>query len=68
MSVILQMAEAHLQTVQKAIIDLQNQKNSIDQEIAKLTEYLKKGVDELNKNKPQPEESTTSNVKHYLGD
>lgn len=67
MSTILQMAEAHLQTVQKAINDLQNQKNSIDQEISKLTDYLKRGVEELNKNKPEPE-STSKEVKHYLGD
>lgn len=67
MSTILQMAEAHLQTVQKAINDLQNQKNSIDQEISKLTDYLKRGVEELNKNKPE-QENVSKEVKHYLGD
>lgn len=46
---IAEMAEAHLQTVAKAIVDLQNQKNAIDQEIKKLNDYLQVGRDELNK-------------------
>ena len=44
---ILEMAKAHLNSVQKAIVDLENQKNNIDQEINKLTEYLKQGMKEL---------------------
>lgn len=46
---VLEMAEAHLQTVAKAIVDLQNQKNAIDQEINKLNEYLRLGREEVNK-------------------
>ena len=58
---IVEMAEAHLQTVAKAIIDLQNQKNMIDQEIKKLSDYLQAGKEELVKtNEPVD--------KHYLGE
>jgi hypothetical protein len=46
---VLEMAEAHLNTVAKAIVDLQNQKNAVEQEINKLNEYLHLGRDELNK-------------------
>jgi hypothetical protein len=46
---VLEMAEAHLNTVAKAIVDLQNQKNAVEQEINKLNEYLQLGRDELNK-------------------
>lgn len=46
---IIEMAEAHLQTVAKAIIDLQNQRNALDQEIKKLNEYLQVGKEELAK-------------------
>lgn len=46
---IVEMAEAHLQTVAKAIIDLQNQRNAIDQEIKKLNDYLQAGKEELTK-------------------
>lgn len=38
-----QMAEAHLQSVEKAIIDLENQVQNMYQEIKKLKEYLEKG-------------------------
>lgn len=44
---IVEMAEAHLQTVAKAIIDLQNQRNALDQEIKKLNDYLQAGKEEL---------------------
>ena len=37
------MASAHLQTVQKAIVDLEQQSQNIFQEIKKLQEYLEKG-------------------------
>jgi len=46
---VLEMAEAHLNTVAKAIVDLQNQKNAIEQEINKLNEYLHLGRDEVTK-------------------
>jgi len=46
---VLEMAEAHLQTVAKAIVDLNNQKNAIEQEINKLNEYLHLGREEVNK-------------------
>ena len=39
-----EMAQAHLNTIQKAIVDLQNQKVTIDNEIVRLTEYLQQGV------------------------
>ncbi len=41
------MAKAHLSSVQKAIIDLQTQKDNVESEIVKLTEYLKVGLQEL---------------------
>lgn len=41
------MAEAHLTNVQKAIMDLQNQRSKIDEEIRKLSDYLQNGVDVL---------------------
>lgn len=44
---VLEMAEAHLQTVAKAINDLNNQKNAIEQEINKLNEYLQLGRDSV---------------------
>jgi predicted nucleic acid-binding Zn-ribbon protein len=46
---VLEMAEAHLNTVAKAIVDLQNQKNAIEQEINKLNEYLQLGREEVTK-------------------
>lgn len=42
-----EMAEAHLTNVQKAIMDLQNQRSKIDEEIRKLSDYLQNGVDVL---------------------
>jgi len=44
------MAKAHLSSVQKAIIDLQTQKDNVENEIVKLTEYLKVGLQELESN------------------
>ena len=41
------MAKAHLSSVQKAIVDLQTQRENVDAEINKLTEYLKNGLQEL---------------------
>ena len=38
-----EMAQAHLVTIQKAIVDLQNKKQSIENEILKLTDYLEQG-------------------------
>lgn len=51
-----EMAEAHLTNVQKAIMDLQNQRNKIDEEIKKLTDYLQSGVDVLNNEKQKLEQ------------
>lgn len=48
MEKIIQMAEAHLQNVNKAISDLILQRNNIDQEIQKLKEYLEEGIKEVN--------------------
>jgi len=42
------MAKAHLANVQKAIGDLEKQKENIQQEIDKLSEYFSKGLEELN--------------------
>jgi predicted nucleic acid-binding Zn-ribbon protein len=42
------MAKAHLSNVQKAIGDLEKQKENIQQEIDKLSEYFSKGLEELN--------------------
>jgi len=42
-----EMAVAHLQTVQQSINELENQKNLIDQEILRLTEYLKAGQETI---------------------
>jgi prefoldin subunit 5 len=47
MDKIIQMAEAHLQSVNKAISDLQSQRENIDQEIDKLKQYLEKGLEEV---------------------
>ena len=42
------MAKAHLSNVQKAIGDLEKQKENIQQEIDKLSEYFSKGLEKLN--------------------
>ena len=38
-----EMAQAHLNTIQQAIAELENQKVTIDNEILRLTEYLEQG-------------------------
>jgi len=43
-----EMAEAHLKNVQNQLGELQNQKTRIETEIQQLTEYLQRGVNELN--------------------
>ena len=45
------MAEAHLNTVQKAVEDLENQIQSMYNEIRKLQEYLEKGREVINASK-----------------
>jgi predicted nucleic acid-binding Zn-ribbon protein len=45
------MASAHLQTVQKAIADLEQQSQNIFQEIKKLQEYLEKGQEVISSQK-----------------
>ena len=49
MPTIFEMAQAHLSNVQKAMTDLQAQKNNVEQEIAKLTAYFEEGLVELKK-------------------
>lgn len=49
MPTIFEMAHAHLSNIQKAITDLQSQKNNVEQEIAKLTSYFEEGLVELKK-------------------
>ena len=44
------MAKAHLNSVQKAIVELDNQKSNVEQEIQKLSEYLSNGIKELESN------------------
>lgn len=56
-----EMAKAHLQTVQKAIVDLQNQRTNIEEEIKKLTEYLKNGLEQLESG--QTEDKASSETK-----
>tara|TARA_B100002019_G_C21024308_1_gene476424 strand:- start:35 stop:220 length:186 start_codon:yes stop_codon:yes gene_type:complete len=56
MATVKEMAQAHLVTVQRTIQDLQQQKTNIDQEIEKLTQYLKESAGELEK------ETNTSSV------
>jgi len=41
------MSKAHLTQVQKTIVDLQTQQKNIEQEISKLTDYLKSGLSTL---------------------
>jgi hypothetical protein len=43
-----EMAEAHLVNVENQIQQLQQQKGTIDVEIARLTAYLEEGAQELN--------------------
>jgi prefoldin subunit 5 len=38
-----EMAQAHLTTIQKAIDELNNQKQTIENEILRLTDYLEQG-------------------------
>jgi hypothetical protein len=52
-----EMAEAHLTNVQKAIIDLQNQRSKIDEEIKRLTDYLQGGIDVLKVEKQKLEQT-----------
>ena len=52
---VIEMARAHLGNVQKAIADLEQQKNNIQEEINKLTTYLANGMKEIEKNSPKPE-------------
>jgi hypothetical protein len=42
-----EMSKAHLTQVQKTIVELQNQQKNIEQEILKLTDYLKSGLSTL---------------------
>jgi hypothetical protein len=48
---IVEMAQAHLQTVQQSINELENQKKLIDQEIARLLDYVKAGQEALDRNR-----------------
>jgi hypothetical protein len=41
------MADAHLQNIQSIINDLEKQKENLTQEINKLNEYLRNGIDNL---------------------
>ncbi len=39
------MAKAHLDSVKNAIVDLENRKVAIDEEIKKLTDYVQQGTE-----------------------
>ena len=43
-----EMAQAHLTTIKKAIDDLNNQKQTIEKEILRLTDYLEQGIALIN--------------------
>jgi chaperonin cofactor prefoldin len=49
-----QMAEAHLLNVQREVSNLQQQKQKVDAEIEKLTNYFNEGVKVLNESKAAP--------------
>lgn len=48
MDKVIKMAESHLQSVHKAINDLESQRENINQEIDQLKQYLAKGLEEVN--------------------
>jgi hypothetical protein len=52
-----EMAEAHLTNVQKAIIDLQNQRSKVDEEIKRLNDYLQGGIEVLKVEKQKLEQT-----------
>tara|TARA_R100000152_G_C6775833_1_gene204520 strand:- start:1494 stop:1709 length:216 start_codon:yes stop_codon:yes gene_type:complete len=62
-----EMAQAHLETVQKAIVELQNQKQAIDNEILKLTDYLEKGHALINERINSTSTATVSDSSLNLG-
>lgn len=66
---VLLMAQAHLQNVQSVISDLVKQKESIEQEINKLSEYLKVGAETIDKfnSQHQTYDNVVSKV-NYLGE
>lgn len=57
-----EMAKAHLFTVQQTIVQLEEKKRTIEDEIFKLTEYLKAGQNELNKVTGQWENAVDSSI------
>jgi hypothetical protein len=56
MATLHEMAEAHLTNVQKVILDLQNQRKKIEEEITRLSDYLQSGVEVLNNEKQKLEQ------------
>mgnify|MGYP001252937026 CR=1 FL=1 len=44
---VLEMAQSHLVNVEQALANLHKQKDELDKEIVKVTDYLKKGKDKL---------------------
>lgn len=63
-----EMAKAHLFTVQQTIVQLEEKKRTIEDEIFKLTEYLKAGQSELNKVTGQRESVVDSIVSKNVGE
>jgi len=69
------MVRAHLENVKTVLLDLEKQKQNIEQEIVKLTDYLQRGRMELNSfensvtlNNVTNNDVSSVSTKKYLGD
>lgn len=69
------MVRAHLENVKSVLLDLEKQKQNIEQEIVKLTGYLQQGRMELNDfensatlNRVANDDVSVVSTKNYLGD
>jgi predicted DNA binding CopG/RHH family protein len=58
---LVEMAKAHLQNVSKEISRLESQKEQIDSEIQRLNDYLKSGVETLEKCTSKKTETVSTN-------
>lgn len=70
-----EMVRAHLENVKTVLLDLEKQKQNIEQEIVKLTDYLQRGRMELNSfensvtlNNVTNNDVSSVSTKKYLGD
>jgi predicted nucleic acid-binding Zn-ribbon protein len=69
------MVRAHLENVKTVLLDLETQKQNIEQEIVKLTDYLQRGRMELSSfensvtlNNVTNNDVSSVSTKKYLGD